>query len=142
MPILLELPIPVVQGTDLSGLQPSRDTMEVEGMIAHTPSNSAFLACCTGLVCLALDTQIHDVIPADSTVVDNYVPGPQGHGIPFFNFKSFLILVYSRRTCRYFVVTINIHNKLAGRLNLLCFLVGLLCLSILGCSLFGPGGWL
>lgn len=34
-PILLELPIPVVEGTDLAGLEPSRDAVEVEGVLQN-----------------------------------------------------------------------------------------------------------
>lgn len=34
-PILLELPIPVVEGADLAGLEPSRDAVEVEGVLRN-----------------------------------------------------------------------------------------------------------
>ena len=37
--VLLELPVPVVQGTNLSSLKPTTDAVKVESMIAHPPSN-------------------------------------------------------------------------------------------------------
>eukprot|EP00416_Gambierdiscus_australes_P039667 CAMPEP_0171094526 /NCGR_PEP_ID=MMETSP0766_2-20121228/41428_1 /TAXON_ID=439317 /ORGANISM="Gambierdiscus australes, Strain CAWD 149" /LENGTH=84 /DNA_ID=CAMNT_0011553183 /DNA_START=83 /DNA_END=333 /DNA_ORIENTATION=+ len=77
--VLLEFPLPVVQGTDLPRLQPARDAMEVEGMVAHTPSDGALFACVRALVCLALDAEVHDVIPADGAVVHHNVPSPQRH---------------------------------------------------------------
>ena len=43
------------------------------------------LACVTGLVSLALDAQVHDMVTADSTVVYHYVPRPQSYGVPLFN---------------------------------------------------------
>ena len=33
--ILLELPIPVVEGTDLAGFEPSRNAVEVEGVLRN-----------------------------------------------------------------------------------------------------------
>ena len=33
--ILLELPVSVVQGTDLTGFQPTRDAVEVEGVLSE-----------------------------------------------------------------------------------------------------------
>lgn len=71
--ILLELPVSVVERADLAGLEPSRDAVEVEGVlqrswlmvarskitkstyIADTPGNSALLAGSRGLVCLTLN---------------------------------------------------------------------------------------
>lgn len=56
--------------------------------VAFAPCHGAFFVLanygctCVGLVGLAFNTQIHDVIPADSTVFYLNVPGPQGHGIP------------------------------------------------------------
>lgn len=40
---LVELPLPVVKGADLSGLEPAGDAVEVEGVVAHAPGHSAFL---------------------------------------------------------------------------------------------------
>ena len=42
--ILLELPVPVVEGTDLPGLQPAGDAVEVEGVVTHPPGHRALLA--------------------------------------------------------------------------------------------------
>lgn len=41
---LVELPLTVVEWADLSGLEPARDAVEVEGVVTHTPGNGAFLA--------------------------------------------------------------------------------------------------
>ena len=41
--LLVELPLSVVQRTHLSGLEPARDAVEVEGMVAHTPGHCALL---------------------------------------------------------------------------------------------------
>ena len=63
MAVFLELPVPVVQRTDLPGLQPPGDAVEVEGVVAHPPGHGALLAGGAGLVSLALDAQVHDVVP-------------------------------------------------------------------------------
>ena len=44
MSVLLELPVPVVEGADLPGLQPAGDAVEVEGVVTHPPGNRALLA--------------------------------------------------------------------------------------------------
>ena len=44
MSVLLELPVPVVEGADLSGLQPAGDAVEVEGVVTHPPGHRALLA--------------------------------------------------------------------------------------------------
>ncbi len=52
----MELPLSVVKGTDLPGLEPAGDTVEVEGMVAHAPGYGALLTGGRGLVGLTLDT--------------------------------------------------------------------------------------
>ena len=49
MSVLLELPVPVVQGADLPGLQPPGDAVEVEGVVTHPPGHGALLAGGAGL---------------------------------------------------------------------------------------------
>ena len=44
MSVLLELPVPVVEGADLPGLQPAGDAVEVEGVVTHPPRHGALLA--------------------------------------------------------------------------------------------------
>jgi len=43
----------------------------------HLPSNGALFASSGGLVSLALNAKIHDVIAADCTIVDHNIPRPQ-----------------------------------------------------------------
>ena len=87
MSVFLELPFPVVEGADLPGLEPPGDAVEVEGVVAHPPGHGALLAGGAGLVGLALDAQVHDVVPADGAVVHNDVPGPQGNRVPLLHLK-------------------------------------------------------
>jgi hypothetical protein len=60
--VSLELPLPIVKRTDLARFQPSRNAVKVEGMIAHSPSNRAFLARGRRLVRLTFNTKLHNVI--------------------------------------------------------------------------------
>ena len=75
MPVLLELPVSVVKGADLPGLEPPGDAVEVEGVVAHAPCDGALLGGGGGLVCLALDAQVHDVVPGWS---DSHSSGNTG----------------------------------------------------------------
>ena len=58
--------------------------MEVEGVVAHPLGHGALLAGLAGLVGLALDEQVHDVVPADDTD-DLDVPGRQCSRFPLLN---------------------------------------------------------
>jgi len=64
--------------------------MEVEGMVTNTPCSVALFAGGGHLIRLAIDAQIHDVIPANGAVVDNDVPSPQSDGVPLLHFESLL----------------------------------------------------
>lgn len=107
--VLLELPVSVVQRADLTGLEPSRDAVEMERMlasrgllagsrtlgvvrattyVADSPSYGALLASSRSLVGLTLNTEVHDVISANGTVVDYNVPRPKRDGIPLHIIKS------------------------------------------------------
>jgi len=88
--ILLELPVSIVQWTDLTCLQPPGDAMEVECVVADTPSHSTLLASCRCLICLTFDAEIHDVISADCTIVDNNIPSPESHSRPLLDLKTLL----------------------------------------------------
>jgi len=88
--VFLEFPLPVIERTDLACLEPAGNAMEVESVIADTPSDGALLGSGGRLVGLTLDAQIHDVISADGTVVHHDVPGPQSHGVPLFHLEPFL----------------------------------------------------
>ena len=89
MAILLELPITVIQRTDLTSFQPAGNTMEMEGMIAHAPSHGTFFRSHGSLISLAFDAQIHNVVSANGAVVNDNVPSPQCDGVPFLDFKPF-----------------------------------------------------
>jgi hypothetical protein len=95
--VLLELPVAVVERTDLPRLQPTRDAVKVECVlcllarslphcvqahVADAPGNSALLARSGRLVRLTLDAQVHNVVPANGAVVDDNVPRPEGYGVP------------------------------------------------------------
>ena len=110
MTVLLELPLSVVERTDLPGLQPSGDAVEVERMITHTPSHRAFLTGGGRLVRLALDAQIHDVISANRTVVHHDVPGPQGYRVPLLDLEPLPLTsaAAGRRCLELFLVDIHV----------------------------------
>lgn len=90
MAILLELPFTVVERTDLACLQPPGDAVEVESVIADSPGDRTLLSNGWGMVRLAFYAEVHDVVPAYGTVVHDYVPGPQGYGVPFLDFEPLL----------------------------------------------------
>lgn len=107
--ILLKLPLPVVQRTHLPCLQPTRDTVEMERMIADSPGYCALLRCGRGLVGLALYAEIHDVVPANGTVVHNNVPGPKSHCIPLLSNRDRVLYILSM-----FMFTVTCQNKYLG----------------------------
>ena len=59
----------------------------MKSVITDSPCDIAFLIC--SLITLAFDTRVHDVVPADGTVVDMYIPRPKCYGTPFLDFKDF-----------------------------------------------------
>ena len=44
-------------------------------------------SCDNDLISLALDAEVHDVVPADGAVVHHDVPGPQRYGVPLLNLE-------------------------------------------------------
>ena len=88
MTVFLEFPITVIERANLTSFQPPRDTMEMKCMVAHSPSHGTFFWGYGGLISLAFNAQIHDVVSTNGTIVDNNVPSPQCYSIPFFDFES------------------------------------------------------
>lgn len=62
---------------------------EVLTYVADSPSHRALLRRSRSLVGLAVNAKVHDVVAADSAVVDNDVPCPQGNGVPLQNLSVF-----------------------------------------------------
>lgn len=60
----------------------SLDRGLVSTHITDSPGNGALLAGRRCLIRLTFDAQVHDVVPANSAVVHDNVPGPQSHGVP------------------------------------------------------------
>lgn len=96
MAILLEFPLTIVQGAHLSCLEPTRNAVKVEGMIANAPGHMTLLRCGRRLVGLTLDAQVHDVITTNGTIVHHNVPGPQGNGGPLLHLEP-LATMYGLR---------------------------------------------
>lgn len=88
--VLLKLPVTVVQWAHLAGLEPARNTMEMEGVVANAPSYGALLARGRGLVRLTLNAEVHDVVSADGAVVDDNVPCPECDGVPLLDLEALL----------------------------------------------------
>jgi hypothetical protein len=84
---LLVLPLLVVERAHLTRLQPSADTVEVKGMIAHTPGNGTFLRLSRELISLAINAEIHNVVPTNGACIDLNIPRPQSNGVPLFYFE-------------------------------------------------------
>ena len=53
-------------------------------MITHSPGYSAFLGGSRGLIGLAFNAQIHDMVSANGAIINDNVPSPQSDGIPLF----------------------------------------------------------
>lgn len=92
--VLLEFPISVVEWAHLAGLEPTGDAVVVEGMVADTPGNGTLFIDSRSLVCLTLNAEIHDMVTADSAVVDDDVPRPQSDCVPLLHLKSLLAITF------------------------------------------------
>ena len=68
-----EVPLFIVEGADGAGLDPTRDAVEVEGVVAHAPRSRALFVGVGHLVGLALDARLVDVVLADGAVLHGHV---------------------------------------------------------------------
>lgn len=66
--------------------------MEVESMVADTPGYCTLFAGSGCLVGLAFDAEVHDVITANSTVINDNIPCPESYGIPLLDLELLLAL--------------------------------------------------
>ena len=64
--------------------------MEMESVVANSPSRRALILNIGDLVSLAIDARLHDMVLADGAIVDVDVPSPQRDSVPFLYLKSFL----------------------------------------------------
>lgn len=57
----------------MAGFEPSVDAVEVKSVVADSPSDGTFLRCSSLLISLAFNTQVHDVVPTNGTVVNDNI---------------------------------------------------------------------
>jgi len=107
--VLLQLPFTVIQRADVSRLQPARNAMEVEGVVADSPCGVTLLTCGRHLVSLAIDAEIHDVVPADGAVVHDDIPSPESDSVPLLHFEARLPSLAARLAFVGGRVNINVH---------------------------------
>ena len=74
----MELPFFVVKRADDPRLEPPRDAVEVEGVVADSPGSGALLICIANGVSLAVNAGLHNVVLADGAVVDVDVYNKEG----------------------------------------------------------------
>ncbi|KAK7799837.1 hypothetical protein U0070_011571 [Myodes glareolus] len=104
------------QWTHLPRFEPSRDAVEMKSMITDSPRNSTLFRSSRRLVGLTFNAKIHNVVPADGTVINYNIPGPEGYRIPLFHFKALLARaavgaaggIHIHR-CRHFENTLGLH---------------------------------
>lgn len=83
--------------------------MEMESMIANAPCNGTFLASGRCLIRLAFDAQVHDVIAANGTIINDNVPGPQSDRTPFLYLETFLRCFVVAATWLFKIVLVDLH---------------------------------
>ena len=81
---LLIVPLGQAQRAVVLLLDPVRDTVEVEGVIAAAPGDIAD-SVVLGHVRHAMDTVLHEVVMANSALVLLRLPLPHDNSIPLFN---------------------------------------------------------
>jgi len=70
--------------------------VEVESVVADTPSDCAFLRGRLYLISLTVNAKVHNVVPADGTVLDDDIPCPQRNRVPLLDLKPLLVAFGSR----------------------------------------------
>ena len=61
-----------------------------EKHVTDSPCNSSLFKSTRWLLSLTLYAKNHNVVPADGTVINHNIPGPEGYCIPLFHFKALL----------------------------------------------------
>lgn len=101
--ILLIIPLFVVQRTHLTGLEPTRNAVEMKGVVACTPSHSALLLGARAQrVCLALNAQIHNLVATNGAIVHGHVPRPERLRLPLFHYET--LRLWLRITTRWCLI--------------------------------------
>ena len=65
--------------------------MKMERVVTISPGYRTILTRSSGLIRLAINAQIHDVVPTNGAVVDDDIPGPERDGVPFFQLEALFI---------------------------------------------------
>lgn len=91
--VLFEFPVLVVKRACLEFLKPSGDAVEMESMVARSPSHIALFGPSFFLVGLALNAVVHEVVPTNCARILFSLPFPHGHGVPLLDHKLILFAV-------------------------------------------------
>jgi len=83
----------------------------MECVIANSPCGITLFASRRHLICLTVDAKIHDVVPADSAVVNDYVPCPQSYCIPLLHFKTSLAAVFAFPPNKYVILNVTLNPE-------------------------------
>lgn len=91
--------------------------MEVESVIADSPSYCAFFTRGRSLVGLTFDTKVHNVVSANSTVINDDIPSPESNSAPLLDLESLLSVTITALGSGYSlggagIWHINIHDVL------------------------------
>lgn len=75
----------------MSSFEPPGNAVKMESVVAGAPGYCTFLVSGAGLISLTFNTKIHDMISANCAIIDDYIPSPEGYGVPLLDYESFLL---------------------------------------------------